>query len=90
MIHVGRWARAVPGASYGFVDASDPERSKNAPYRKGFDCSGLVRWVWAEAVGYDMVGQRTAAGEFALPAAARFTPAQGTAPLTPGDLVFWG
>ncbi|PWI14915.1 hypothetical protein DI272_12645 [Streptomyces sp. Act143] len=80
----------APGASYGFVDVSDPERSKNDPYRKGFDCSGLVRWAWSQAVGHDMIGQRTAAQEFALPAAARFTAADGTAPLKPGDLVFWG
>ncbi|MEU2060728.1 cutinase family protein [Streptomyces sp. NPDC013455] len=80
----------APGPTYGLVDASDPERSKNDPYRQGFDCSGFVRYAWAKAVGYDLMGQRTAAQEFQLPATQRFTAAQGSAPLEPGDLVFWG
>ncbi|MGJ5893868.1 cutinase family protein [Streptomyces niveiscabiei] len=95
-VSVGTWYSwggghgPAPGPTYGFVDSSDPERSRNDPSRKGFDCSGFVRYAWAKAVGYDVMGQRTAAQEFQLPATNRFTAAQGTAPLQPGDLVFFG
>ncbi|MFD9793161.1 NlpC/P60 family protein [Streptomyces sp. NPDC059070] len=76
-----------PGASYGWVDQSDPERSKNDPYRKGFDCSGLVRWAWSQAVGYDVMGNTTAAGIYSLPGQRLGT---DTSALSPGDIVFWG
>ncbi|WP_240656572.1 cutinase family protein [Streptomyces sp. V2] len=95
-VSVGTWYSwggghgPAPGPTYGFVDSSDPERSRNDPSRKGFDCSGFVRYAWAKAVGYDVMGQRTAAQEFQLPATNRFSAAQGTAPLQPGDLVFFG
>ncbi|MFE2110580.1 NlpC/P60 family protein [Kitasatospora sp. NPDC059463] len=77
----------TPGATYGSVDPSDPERSKNDPYRIGFDCSGFVRWAWSQAVGYDAVGQKDAAEIFDLPGQRLGT---DTGALRPGDLVFWG
>ncbi|MFD9059920.1 C40 family peptidase [Kitasatospora purpeofusca] len=77
----------APGATYGSVDPSDPERSRNDPYRIGFDCSGLVRWAWSQAVGQDVVGQKDAAEIFGLPGQRLGT---DTAALLPGDLVFWG
>ncbi|MFJ4091282.1 NlpC/P60 family protein [Kitasatospora sp. NPDC089913] len=77
----------TPGATYGSVDPSDPERSRNDPYRIGFDCSGLVRWAWSQAVGQDVVGQKDAAEIFGLPGQRLGT---DTAALLPGDLVFWG
>ncbi|MFJ2577208.1 NlpC/P60 family protein [Kitasatospora aureofaciens] len=77
----------TPGATYGTVDPNDPERSKNDPYRQGFDCSGFVRWAWSQAAGSDVVGQKDAAEIFQLPGQRL-----GTDPsvLRPGDLVFWG
>lgn len=77
----------TPGATYGNVDPSDPERSKNDPYRQGFDCSGFIRWAWYRAAGSDVVGQKDAAEEFQLPGQRLGT---DTSVLKPGDLVFWG
>ncbi|MEZ0110524.1 cell wall-associated NlpC family hydrolase [Catenulispora sp. EB89] len=78
---------SAPGPTYGMVDATDPVRSKNDPYRIGFDCSGLVRWAWSQAVGYDVMGDSTAAGIFSMPGQRLGT---DTSALQPGDLVFWG
>ncbi|MFF3002086.1 C40 family peptidase [Kitasatospora sp. NPDC057940] len=77
----------TPGATYGQVDPSDPERSGNDPFRVGFDCSGFVRWAWSQAVGSDVVGQQDAAGISRLPGQ-QLGRDQGV--LRPGDLVFWG
>ncbi|MER7701419.1 hypothetical protein ABTX81_00755 [Kitasatospora sp. NPDC097605] len=49
----------TPGATYGSVDPSDPERSKNDPYPIGFDCSDFVRRAWSQAVGTTPSGRRT-------------------------------
>lgn len=43
---------AQPGATYGQVDPSDPA-SAHDPERRGFDCSGLVRYAYARALGGD-------------------------------------
>ncbi|MEU4116525.1 cutinase family protein, partial [Kitasatospora sp. NPDC028055] len=81
----------APGATYGMVDATDPVRSQHDPQRKGFDCSGFVRWAWAQSAGYDLIGRKDVDGIFTtVPAAARFTADQGLAPLQPGDLLEWG
>ncbi|MER7672441.1 cutinase family protein [Kitasatospora sp. NPDC096128] len=81
----------TPGATYGMVDATDPVRSRHDPQRKGFDCSGFVRWAWAQSAGYDLIGRKDVDGIFTtVPATARFTADQGLAPLQPGDLLEWG
>lgn len=79
----------VPGATYGHYDGHDPA-SKNDGQRLGFDCSGLVRYAYYRATGRDILNG-TADNQFhSGPAVARFSPAQGTGPLLPGDLMFWG
>jgi cell wall-associated NlpC family hydrolase len=80
---------ATPGATYGYYDGSDPD-SLHDNERKGFDCSGLTRYAYYEATGKDLLNG-TADDQFHTShAAARFSAAQGTAPLLPGDLMFWG
>ncbi|WP_329106707.1 C40 family peptidase [Streptomyces sp. NBC_01439] len=78
-----------PGPTYGQVDPSDPD-SAHDPERLGFDCSGLVRYAYHRAVGGDPL-PGNAHHQFHSPQAQqRFTAAQGTAPLLPGDLLAWG
>ncbi|MFV0131556.1 C40 family peptidase [Streptomyces sp. HMX112] len=78
-----------PGPTYGQVDPSDPA-SEHDPERLGFDCSGLVRYAYARATGRDPL-PGNAYHQFNTPyAKTRFTAAQGTAPLLPGDLLAWG
>ncbi|MEU5039402.1 C40 family peptidase [Streptomyces griseorubiginosus] len=80
---------ATPGASYGYYDGSDPD-SLHDGERKGFDCSGLMRYAYYRATGKDLLNG-TADDQFhTSQAAARFSAGQGTAPLLPGDLMFWG
>ena len=80
---------ATPGASYGFYDGSDPD-SLHDGERKGFDCSGLMRYAYYRATGKDLLNG-TADDQFhSSQASARFSAGQGTAPLLPGDLMFWG
>ncbi|MER0450027.1 NlpC/P60 family protein [Streptomyces sp. Edi4] len=80
---------ATPGASYGYYDGSDPD-SLHDNERKGFDCSGLTRYAYAQATGRDLLNG-TADDQFHTShATARFSAAQGSAPLLPGDLMFWG
>jgi cell wall-associated NlpC family hydrolase len=79
----------VPGASFGHYDGQDPA-SKNDGQRKGFDCSGLVRYAYYRATGADILNG-TADNQFhTTRAVVRFSRAQGTGPLLPGDLMFYG
>ncbi|MEU3548675.1 NlpC/P60 family protein [Streptomyces longwoodensis] len=80
---------AQPGATYGQVDPTDPA-SEHDPERLGFDCSGLVRYAYAQAVGSDILNGDASRQYYTVRAAARFTAAQGTAPLLPGDLLAYG
>ncbi|MFE5822138.1 C40 family peptidase [Streptomyces erythrochromogenes] len=78
-----------PGPTYGQVDPSDPD-SAHDPERLGFDCSGLVRHAYHRAAGGDPL-TGNAHHQFHSPhVKQRFTAAQGTAPLLPGDLLAWG
>jgi cell wall-associated NlpC family hydrolase len=80
---------ATPGATYGYYDGSDPD-SLHDNERKGFDCSGLMRYAYYQATGKDLLNG-TADDQFhSSQASARFSAGQGTAPLLPGDLMFWG
>ncbi|ARP74500.1 peptidoglycan endopeptidase [Streptomyces pluripotens] len=80
---------ATPGATYGYYDGSDPD-SLHDDERLGFDCSGLMRYAYYRATGKDLLNG-TANDQFHTShAAARFSAGQGTGPLLPGDLMFWG
>ncbi|BBC31601.1 NlpC/P60 family protein [Streptomyces graminofaciens] len=79
-----------PGATYGYVDPTDPEDSKHDPERRGFDCSGLVRHAYAQATGSDILDGVASQQYYTHRAADRFTAAQGLAPLVPGDLLAYG
>ncbi|MDX2762139.1 C40 family peptidase [Streptomyces europaeiscabiei] len=79
-----------PGATYGQVDPTDPA-SEHDPERRGFDCSGLVRYAYAQATGgTDILNGVASQQYYTHRAAARFTAAQGLAPLLPGDLLAYG
>ncbi|MET8216188.1 NlpC/P60 family protein [Streptomyces hirsutus] len=80
---------AQPGATYGQVDPTDPD-SEHDPERLGFDCSGLVRHAYAKAAGSHILNGIASQQYYTHRAAARFTAAQGLAPLLPGDLLAWG
>ncbi|MET7619122.1 NlpC/P60 family protein [Streptomyces sp. NPDC005408] len=80
---------SAPGATYGQVDPTDPA-SEHDPERLGFDCSGLVRYAYAQAAGSDILNGVASAQYYTVRAAERFTADQGTAPLLPGDLLAWG
>ncbi|MFE1897859.1 C40 family peptidase [Streptomyces yangpuensis] len=78
-----------PGPTYGQVDPSDPD-SAHDPERLGFDCSGLVRYAYHRAAGGDPLPGNAHHQFHAPQVQQRFTAAQGTAPLLPGDLLAWG
>jgi cell wall-associated NlpC family hydrolase len=80
---------ASPGPTYGHYDGQDPA-SKNDGQRKGFDCSGLVRFAYFRATGRDVLNGVANDQFHTRLAVARFSPAQGARPLLPGDLMFWG
>ncbi|WP_275557920.1 NlpC/P60 family protein [Streptomyces sp. 5-6(2022)] len=79
-----------PGATFGHVDSSDPEQSRDDPNRRGFDCSGFVRYAFYKATGYDVLGDRTAEQMYNASWPVRMTAGQGEGALRPGDLVFFG
>ncbi|WP_405466957.1 NlpC/P60 family protein [Streptomyces jietaisiensis] len=80
---------AQPGPTYGQVDPSDPA-STHDPERRGFDCSGLVRYAYARALGGDPLNGNSYHQFHSPRVTQRFTAGQGTAPLLPGDLLAWG
>lgn len=80
---------ATPGATYGYYDGSDPD-SLHDNERKGFDCSGLMRYAYWKATGKDLLNGTSDDQFHSSQASARFSASQGTAPLLPGDLMFWG
>ncbi|MEU1183806.1 NlpC/P60 family protein [Streptomyces sp. NPDC005820] len=79
-----------PGPTYGKVDPNDPGRSSHDPERRGFDCSGLVRYAYAQATGQDILNGNSRSQFGTSHASARFGADQGTGPLLPGDLLAWG
>jgi cell wall-associated NlpC family hydrolase len=80
---------AQPGPTYGQVDPSDPA-SAHDPERRGFDCSGLVRYAYARALGGDPLNGNSYHQFHSPRVTQRFTAGQGSAPLLPGDLLAWG
>ena len=79
---------ATPGPTYGICDPSNG--APNDCNVDGLDCSGMVRYAYYLAVGSDVI-PGTSAGQYQSSAAvARFSASQGTAPLLPGDLLFFG
>ena len=79
---------ASPGPTYGICDPSNG--APNDCNVKGLDCSGMVRYAYFLAVGSDVI-PGTSAGQYqSSRAVARFTAGQGTGPLLPGDLLFFG
>ncbi|MGW4599790.1 C40 family peptidase [Streptomyces sp. NPDC004457] len=80
---------ARPGPTYGRKDPTDPA-GEHDPERLGFDCSGLVRYAYARATGADILDGDASARYHIHRTAARFTAADGLAPLRPGDLLAYG
>ncbi|MFI5880013.1 NlpC/P60 family protein [Streptomyces sp. NPDC051554] len=78
-----------PGATLGKPDGQDPASEQDGT-RVGFDCSGLVRYAYAQAAGSDILNGDASRQYYTTRAAARFTAAQGEAPLLPGDLLAYG
>lgn len=60
------------------------------PSSGGLDCSGLVRYAYYLAVGEDIINGTSGSQYQTSRAVARFGRAEGTAPLLPGDLLFYG
>ncbi|MGW6943652.1 NlpC/P60 family protein [Streptomyces xanthophaeus] len=71
-----------PGATYGQVDPSDPA-SEHDPERLGFDCSGLVRYAYAQATGSDLLNGVASSQYYTHRAAGRFTPSRASARCSP-------
>lgn len=79
---------ATPGPTYGICDPSNG--APNDCNVDGLDCSGMVRYAYYLAVGSDVI-PGTSAGQYqSSRAVARFSAGQGTGPLLPGDLLFFG
>ncbi|MER5732075.1 NlpC/P60 family protein [Streptomyces sp. NPDC002138] len=78
-----------PGATYGQVDPTDPA-SEHDPERIGFDCSGLVRYAYAQATGQDILAGNANSQYHSPRVTSRIPASQGTGALLPGDLLAWG
>ncbi len=78
----------TPGPTYGICDPSNG--APNDCNVDGLDCSGMVRDAYYLAVGSDVIPGTSAEQYQSSRAVARFTASQGTAPLLPGDLLFFG
>lgn len=78
----------TPGPTYGICDPSNGAPNDCNVY--GLDCSGMVRYAYYLAVGSDVIPGTSAEQYQSSNAVARFTASQGTAPLLPGDLLFFG
>jgi cell wall-associated NlpC family hydrolase len=77
----------TPGITKGTCDTD-----KGAPHDclyYGLDCSGMVRYAYYLAVGWDIIPGDTYTQWQSPRTVARFSRDQGTAPLLPGDLVFY-
>ena len=79
---------ATPGPTYGICDPSNGAPNDCNVY--GLDCSGMVRYAYYLAVGSDVIPGTSAEQYQSSRAVARFSASQGTAPLLPGDLLFFG
>lgn len=77
-----------PGLSYGICDASNG--APNDCHVRGLDCSGMVRYAYYLAVGADVIPGVTTTQWPSSRAVARYYRSDGTGPLLPGDLVFFG
>ncbi|KDN87401.1 C40 family peptidase [Kitasatospora cheerisanensis] len=77
-----------PGPTYGLCDSSNG--APNDCNVRGLDCSGMVRYAYYLAVGEDVINGTTRTQWPTSRAVARYYRADGTAPLLPGDLVFFG
>ena len=77
-----------PGLSYGICDPSNG--APNDCNVRGLDCSGMVRYAYYLAVGSDVINGVTTTQWPSSRAVARFYRGDGTGPLLPGDLVFFG
>lgn len=78
----------TPGPTYGICDPSNGAPNDCNVY--GLDCSGMVRDAYYLAVGSDVIPGTSAEQYQSSNAIARFSASQGTAPLLPGDLLFFG
>jgi cell wall-associated NlpC family hydrolase len=79
---------ATPGITYGVCDASNG--APNDCHVRGLDCSGMVRYAYYLAVKSDVLRGPARTQYASSRAVARFSRSAGTAPLLPGDLVFYG
>ncbi|MER5350990.1 C40 family peptidase [Kitasatospora sp. NPDC002551] len=77
-----------PGATYGLCDPANG--APNDCNVRGLDCSGMVRYAYYLAVGEDVINGTTRTQWSTSRAVARYYEADGTAPLLPGDLVYFG
>jgi hypothetical protein len=77
---------STPGPSLGTC-----EDGHSGCHTVGLDCSGMVRYAYYLATGTDVLGAGSTASEWANAApVARFGASQGTSPLLPGDLMYFG
>ncbi|MFF0295960.1 C40 family peptidase [Kitasatospora sp. NPDC004614] len=77
-----------PGPTYGICDSSNG--APNDCNVRGLDCSGMVRYAYSLAVGADVINGTTRTQWPTSRAVARYLRADGTGPLLPGDLVYFG